>query len=231
MAVALVFPVHSWDVSLLEARGLQQRLRARVRIEPLPASICVVGGVDASFAAGMARAAAVLFSFPDLEPLEAVTAEAPLRFPYLPGLLAFREGPAVLAALAKLKRQADVLLFDAHGLAHPRRMGLAAHIGVLLDRPSVGCAKSRLCGEHPELSSERGSWVELTEDGEVIGACVRTRTGVRPLYVSVGHRADLETAVRVTLACCHGCRLPEPTRWAHRVAGGEPLPSSWLGGR
>ncbi len=215
---------HPWDLTPSEASALQEGLREQIRIEPLPESIHIVGGVDAGFRDGLARAAAVLLSFPDLTPLEAATAEQPAPFPYIPGLLAFREGPAVLTALGKLEGKPDLLLFDGHGLAHPRRMGLATHLGILLNLPSVGCAKSRLCGEHQDLPPERGAWVPLMEDGEVIGAVVRTRTNVRPLYVSVGHRADLESAVELVLACCAGRRLPEPTRWAHRVAAGESLP-------
>ena len=225
MAVRPIF-THPWDLSPAEARALQQRLRERVRLEPLSAPVQVVGGVDVSVRGEVARAAVVLLSFPKMEPLEAATAEVDLAFPYVPGLLAFREGPAVLAALERLRGEPDVLMFDAQGLAHPRRMGLATHIGVLLDRPSIGCAKSRLCGEHEEPPPERGGWVPLLDGEEVIGAVVRTRAGVRPLYVSVGHRVDLETAVELALACCTRYRLPEPTRWAHRVAGGESLPTA-----
>jgi len=182
--------------------------------------------VDVSIKGETARAAVVLLSLPDLEPLEAATAERPASFPYVPGLLAFREGPAVLAALELLRGQPDVLIFDAQGLAHPRRMGLATHIGVLLDRPSVGCAKSRLCGKHEEPPPERGGWVPLMDGEEIIGAVVRSRAGVRPLYVSIGHRVNLETAVDLVISCCTSYRLPEPTRWAHRVAGGESLPTA-----
>jgi deoxyribonuclease V len=149
-----------------------------------------------------------------------------VSFPYVPGLLAFREGPVVLAALAKLQDQPDVLIFDAHGLAHPRRMGLASHLGVLLDRPTVGCAKSRLVGVHEEPDESRGSWTPLTDADEWIGAVVRTRDHVRPVYVSIGHRVDLKTAISLTLGCTSRYRLPEPIRWAHRVAGGKPLPAA-----
>jgi deoxyribonuclease V len=149
----------------------------------------------------------------------------PVSFPYVPGLLAFREGPIVLAALERLAERPDVLIFDAQGLAHPRRMGLATHLGILLDVPSVGCAKSRLCGKETEPGEEKGSWTPLLDRGEVIGAVVRTRSRVRPVYVSVGHRVDLETAVSLVLSCATKYRLPEPTRWAHRVAGGETLPA------
>jgi deoxyribonuclease V len=183
-----------------------------------------VAGVDVSVKGKTGRAAVVLLSFPALDPVEAVTAERPISFPYIPGLLAFREGPAVLAAFEKLEGKPDLLIFDAHGLAHPRRMGLATHLGVLVDLPSVGCAKSRLCGEHEEPPPERGGWVPLLDEGETIGAVLRTRDNVRPVYVSVGHRIDLEGAVEIVLCCGAGYRLPETTRWAHRVAGGEVPP-------
>lgn len=217
---------HPWNVSPAEARAIQQRLRQYVRLQPLPTPVRIVGGVDVSIHEETAQAAVVLLTFPDLEPLEAVTAEVRVEFPYVPGLLAFREGPAVLAAVQKLNHVPDVLIFDAQGLAHPRRMGLATHIGVLLDLPSVGCAKSRLCGEHEEPPPERGEWVPLISEGEVIGAVVRTQTGIQPLYVSVGHLTDLETAIHLVLSCSTRYRLPEPTRWAHRVAGGEALPAA-----
>lgn len=217
---------HAWDLSPEEARILQERLRALIRVEPLTMTPRVVGGVDVSFQGDIAHAAVVLLSFPDLTPLEAATAEVAVSFPYIPGLLAFREGPAVLAALERLIGQPDVLLFDAQGMAHPRRMGLASHMGVLLDWPSIGCAKSRLFGEHEEVPPERGSWVPLWDGPEVIGAVLRTQSHTQPVYVSIGHRTDLETAIELVLACTSSYRIPEPLRWAHRVAGGEPLPTS-----
>lgn len=217
---------HPWDVSPTEARALQERLREQVQIAPLPAPPRVVGGVDVGIQDEVARAAVVLLSFPDLTPIEASTAQMPVQFPYIPGLLAFREGPAVLAALEKLRGEPDVLLFDAQGLAHPRRMGLATHLGILLDVPSIGCAKSRLWGEHDEVPPQRGSWVPLWDGTEVIGAVLRTQTGVQPVYVSIGNRMDLETAIELVLACTSTFRLPEPLRWAHRVAGGETLPTA-----
>ncbi len=217
---------HEWAVSPTEAKALQRRLRERVRVEPLKGPVHRVAGVDVSVQGEMSRAAVVLLSFPDLNPLEAATAERPVPFPYIPGLLAFREGPAVLDALARLEGRPDVLIFDAQGLAHPRRMGLATHLGVLLDLPSIGCAKSRLCGEHEDPPPERGAWAPLFDGEEVIGAVLRTRTGVHPVYVSVGHRVNLESAIEWVLRCCTRYRLPEPTRWAHRVAGGESIPQA-----
>lgn len=216
---------HPWDVSPAEAREIQERLRERVVVAPLARRPAVVAGVDVSVKEGRARAAVVALSYPSLDPLQAAVAELPVSFPYAPGLLAFREGPAVLAALARLAMRPDVLVFDAQGMAHPRRLGLAAHLGVLLDMPAVGCAKSRLCGSYQDPAVEKGSWTFLMDGDDVIGAIVRTRTGVRPVFVSVGHRIDLDTSVSLVLGCAARYRLPEPTRWAHRVAGGQPLPS------
>lgn len=227
--------VHSWNVSPAQAREIQYQLCERVRIQPLSCQPKVVAGVDVSVEEERARAAVVLHSYPELVPLRAVMAEMPVSFPYVPGLLAFREGPVVLAALEQLEDAPDVLMFDAQGMAHPRRMGLAAHLGVLLDLPAVGCAKSRLCGTYVEPGEKKGSWTRLVESNErghgscqdqVIGAVVRTRDRVRPVFVSVGHRMDLETAVALVLDCATRYRLPEPTRWAHRVAGG--LAPAWL---
>jgi deoxyribonuclease V len=215
---------HPWDVSTDEAKEIQRELRQHVTVEPLDEQPEIVAGVDVSVKDGRARSAVVPLSFPELQPLQARTAEEPAPFPYVPGLLAFREGPVVLAALEDLTRRPDVLLFDAHGLAHPRRMGLATHLGVILDLPSVGCAKSRLCGEYAEPGPEKGSWTPLRDGGEIIGAVVRTRDYVSPVFVSIGHRVDLETAVSLVLDCAPQYRLPETTRWAHRVAGGESLP-------
>lgn len=223
MAVRPVF-THSWDVSPAEAKAVQNRLCERVHVQPLERQPGVVAGVDVSVKGGVAKAAAVLLSYPDLVPFQATTAALPVSFPYVPGLLAFREGPVVLAALEQLESEPDVLMFDAQGLAHPRRMGLATHLGILLDMPAVGCAKSRLCGREVVPGEEKGSWLPLEDKGDVIGAVVRTRSRVRPVYVSVGHRVDLETAVSLVLDCTTKYRLPEPTRWAHRVAGGAALP-------
>jgi deoxyribonuclease V len=217
---------HPWDVSMDEAKRIQRELREHMTVEPLDEEPEIVAGVDVSVRNGQARAAVVLLSFPDLEPLQAETAEEAAPFPYVPGLLAFREGPVVLAALEDLTGRPDVLIFDAHGLAHPRRMGLATHLGVILDLPSVGCAKSRLCGEYAEPGPKKGSWTPLWDGDEVIGAVVRTRDDVSPVFVSVGHRVDLETAVSLVLDCAPTYRLPETTRWAHRVAGGASLPGA-----
>ena len=214
---------HPWNVSPAEAMEIQRQLRGKVSKERSFGEVHTVAGVDVGFKGEVARAAVVVLSYPELQPLDYSVAELPVEFPYIPGLLSFREGPSVLAALEKLATEPDLFIFDAQGLAHPRRMGLASHIGIIIDRPSIGCAKSRLCGTHHEPGPERGSYVHLYDDDEVIGAVVRTRTGVKPLYVSIGHRIDLESAIEYVLGCCRNHRLPETTRYAHRVAGGERL--------
>jgi deoxyribonuclease V len=182
-----------------------------------------VAGVDVSVKDDIAKAAVVVLDYPDLTPTGQSTAEQPVQFPYIPGLLAFREGPVTLRALEKLIIEPDLFIFDAQGLAHPRRMGLATHIGIIMDKPSIGCAKSRLCGTHYEPGPERGAYTHLHDGDKIIGAVVRSRSEVQPVYVSIGHKIDLETAIHYVLNCCRGYRLPETTRWAHRVAGGEEI--------
>jgi deoxyribonuclease V len=151
-----------------------------------------------------------------MEELERGHAEVRLEFPYVPGLLSFREIPALLAALDKLKGVPDLLFCDGQGYAHPRRMGLATHMGILLDRPTIGCAKSILIGEHGRLGNEKGAWAPILDGREMIGAALRTRAGVKPVYVSQGHRISLETALRLTLSVVDGARIPQPTRQADR---------------
>jgi deoxyribonuclease V len=212
---------HRWDVSLAEAEAIQRDLAARVSQVPDLGTVRTVAGIDMS-AKDVARAAVVVLSYPELETLEIARAERPLVFPYVPGFLSFREGPAVLAAFDKLTRTPDLLMFDGQGIMHPRRLGIAAHLGVLLDLPSIGCAKSPLVGRPTgELGPDPGEWVEMTHRGSVIGAMVRTKKNVKPLYISVGHKIDLAGAVQWVLACCRGYRLPEPTRRAHNAAA-EP---------
>ncbi|MDI7275854.1 MAG: deoxyribonuclease V [Anaerolineae bacterium] len=211
---------HPWDVSPAEAVRIQEELRHLVQPIGGLEGIRAVAGLDVGFRGGLARAAVVVLSYPSLEPLGEATAECPVAFPYVPGLLSFREGPAALAALGRLTAPWDVLMCDAQGIAHPRRLGLASHLGVLLDRPTVGCAKSRLTGTHGQVAESVGSWVPLLVDDEVVGAVVRTRRGARPVYVSVGHRTDLMGAIELVVACTRGHRLPEPTRRAHLLASG-----------
>ncbi len=214
---------HRWDVTPREAVLIQRRLRRHVEMrDRLDGPIRFVAGIDVGFESGgtVTRAAVAVLRFPDLDPWERAVARCPTRFPYVPGLLSFREIPAVLDALGRLRTRPDLILCDAHGYAHPRRFGLACHLGLLIDRPVIGVAKSRLTGHHGEPPAPRGSWVPLEDAGEVIGAVVRTRSGVRPVYVSVGHRVALPTAIEYTLACAPRYRLPETTRQAHRLASG-----------
>ncbi|MEF8793745.1 deoxyribonuclease V [Thiohalorhabdus sp.] len=204
-----------------EARKLQDELRSRVRREPLSPSVTKVAGVDAALLKDRVVAVATLLSYPGLEVLEEATGLAPLELPYVPGLLSFREGPAVMEALDQLRRAPDLVLLDGQGIAHPRGLGIAAHIGLLQNRPAIGVAKSRLVGEADEaaLGPDKGARVPLSVEGEPVGAVVRTRSRVRPLYVSPGHRVTVDDAVTWTLACCTRYRLPEPTRLADKQAG------------
>ncbi len=213
--------MHRWDVSPEEAIAIQQQLRARVLCEgepPAPGAIVV--GLDVGFRGEQAHAAAVALRYPDMIPLDQAVAELPVSFPYIPGLLAFREAPALLEAIARLRFAPDLLMVDGQGIAHPRRMGIATHLGVYLDKPAIGCAKSRLWGRFEPPPDEPGAWTPLVDRKEVIGAVLRTQKGQAPLFVSVGHRITLEGAIRTVMACVRQHRLPEPTRLAHQVAGG-----------
>jgi deoxyribonuclease V len=222
---------HSWNLTPSEAIALQQRLRSRVVRLGRPRAVRCVAGTDVGFerGGGVTRAAVVLLTFPGLELVDYAVARLPTRFPYVPGLLSFREIPALLAALGKLRAEPDLVLCDGHGYAHPRRFGIASHLGVYTGIPSIGVAKSRLVGEHGQPMQRRGAWVPLTDRGETIGAVLRTRPYTQPVYVSIGHRVSLPLAVRYALACATQYRLPETTRWAHRLASGE-LPARSGGG-
>lgn len=211
---------HSWDVSTAEARDIQQRLRPLVKATGQLDEIGTVAGVDVGFDMEnrLTRAAVVVLDFPTLEFREQAVVKVPTRFPYVPGLLSFREAPAVLAALAELERLPDVLLCDGQGLAHPRRFGIACHLGVLTDLPSIGVAKKRLVGTHDEPPDTRGAWVPLVHREETVGAVLRSRAGVKPIFVSCGHRVGLEASVQLVMACTTRYRLPETTRWADRLA-------------
>lgn len=209
---------HSWDVSPAQAIQIQESLRSKVVEEPLDFTrLHYVAGVDVGFPGHRARAAVVVLKFPSLEVTEQTIIELPVSFPYIPGLLSFREAPPILAALERLETRPDVLICDGHGLAHPRRFGLACHLGVLLDQPVTGCAKSILVGKHGPLGDAYGSTANLMIGNESIGAAVRTRQGVKPVYVSIGNRIDLPSAIQLVLACSRGYRLPEPTRLADRL--------------
>ncbi|MCG6861631.1 MAG: deoxyribonuclease V [Chromatiaceae bacterium] len=212
--------IHPWDVTPAQARTIQEQLREQLVIRDDFTQIQNVAGLDVGFEhkGKITRAAVVVLRFPELEPLDCALAKRPTSFPYVPGLLSFREIPAVMDALGELRVKPDLLLCDGQGYAHPRRFGLACHLGLLTGLPSIGVAKSRLIGEHGNLGRKKGARAWLRHDGEVIGALLRTRAGVQPLYVSVGHRIGLETALEYVLACTSRYRLPETTRQAHRLA-------------
>jgi len=216
-------PMHAWDLSPAEARALQLELREQVCTEDRLGQVRRVAGIDVGFEDGgrVTRAAVTLLDFPSLTLLERALVRLPTRFPYVPGLLSFRELPGVLEALARIEQAPDLVLCDAHGLAHPRRFGLACHLGLLIDTPSIGVAKSRLVGEYGPVPERKGAWTPLVLDGDQVGAVLCTRTGVSPLYVSVGHRISLETAIHYVLACTTRFRLPETTRQAHHLASVE----------
>ena len=213
----------AWPLTVAEAREVQEKLRARVITRDRIGRVRTVAGIDIGYEGDnrLARAAAVVLAFPSLELVEEAVVRVPVKFPYVPGYLSFREVPAALAVLAKLEHQPDLILCDGQGRAHPRRFGLACHLGVLLDIPTIGVAKSRLIGEpRGRLGRAKGAWVPLIDHDEVIGAVLRTRTGVKPLYVSVGHRVSLDTAIDYVRRCTPRYRLPETTRRAHRLASG-----------
>jgi len=211
-----------WPGDVAAARAIQEALRSQVVREDRLGPVHTVAGIDVGFEdrGRITRAAVVLLAFPSLEPVAQAISRSPTRFPYVPGYLSFRELPAVLEALERLVELPDLILCDGQGLAHPRRFGLACHLGVLIDIPCIGVAKSRLIGTHDELPPDKGRWVPLRDKEETIGAVLRTRTGVRPVYVSIGHRVSLDTAIDYTLRCTTRYRLPETTRHAHRLASG-----------
>ena len=212
-------PLHRWTVTPAEAVAIQRALADRVSRRGNLAGVRLVAGADLAFAVGGKRCVAgvVVWDMVEQAVVEQRTAVRAVRFPYVPGLLSFREAPALLAAIRKLKTEPDAFIFDGQGLAHPRRFGLACHVGLLIDRPSVGCAKSRLIGRHADPGPDRGSKAPLTDRGQRVGTVLRTRDGVRCVYVSVGHRVSLPAAERLVLACCTRYRLPEPTRLADQL--------------
>ena len=209
---------HPWDVTPKEAVAIQRDLAGHVRFEPLPPRVETVCGVDVSVREDRVRTALVVMRLPELEIVEHATWEGPVAFPYVPGLLSFREMPAILPALDQLSAAPDVFMLDAQGLAHPRRFGLACHLGVLLGRPAIGVAKTILVGKHGPLGEEKGSTADLVHRGEVVGRALRTREGVKPVYVSVGHRATLDDATALAHSCATRFKLPMPTHYAHRLS-------------
>ncbi len=212
--------IHPWNLEPEKAMALQTKLSARVirksRIKM--EDIVNIAGVDTAYHKGIAYAAVVLMNLTDLEILEEAVAAKPVRFAYIPGLFSFREGPVILEALDKLKTAPDLLMFDGQGVAHPRRFGLASHMGLLTDTPSIGCAKTKLAGNYIEPPPTRGGVSYLTDGKETIGAVVRTRMGVKPVFVSIGHLMDLNDSIQMVLKSCRGYRLPEPIRSAHHLS-------------
>ena len=217
-------------MSVQEAKDFQRHFAPLVSCDSgIPRSVRHVAGVDVSppGVEGTVRGAVVVLSYPDLLLEEIRLAEGRPGLPYVPGLLSFRETPVLVAAFERLELTPDIVIVDGHGFAHPRRFGLACHLGLLTDTPTVGCAKSILTGQHGPLGGEAGSRAELVDRNEVLGMAVRTRMGTRPVYVSVGHKVDLSSAVEWVLACCIGYRLPETTRFAHKAAAGGLSPGRW----
>lgn len=211
---------HSWNVTPQQAINLQQTLATQVINTNQLSLVKTVAGVDASYQHGLAQAAIVVLTYPQLQLVDYSLSQEPITFPYISGLLSFREGPAVIAALNQLNTPPDLLIFDGQGLAHPRRFGLACHIGVLTGLPAIGCAKTRLCGQYDEPGVNRGEFSPLIEDNQTIGAVLRTQPQVKPLFVSIGHKVDLQTSLDYVLSCTTRYRLPETTRWADQIAGG-----------
>ena len=212
-------PPHNWSVSPRQAVVIQRKLALAVNRAPLQKKIHLVAGVDAAFTHGYEYCigGAVLWDIQNKRVVEQHTAVKELTFPYIPGLLTFREAPALVAALRKLNKTPDLLMCDGQGLAHPRRLGIACHLGLIASLPSIGCAKSRLVGEYSEPGLRRGSRSPLLYKNEVVGAVLRTRDRVKPVFVSVGHKIDLAGAEETVLLCGGGYRLPEPTRLADQL--------------
>jgi len=215
--------LHSWQVSTTQAIAIQKKLAAQVSKKSKFTTPHYIAGVDISTISAhqMATAAVVVLQYPELRVVEEKVVQGKLDFPYIPGLLSFREAPLTLAACQELSITPDLFLIDGQGIAHPRRIGLASHLGLFLNTPTIGCAKSLLCGHHEILGAEPGSYAEIIDRDEIIGAVVRTKLRVKPIYVSTGHNIDLPGAIHWALECCRGYRLPEPTRLAHIAAKGN----------
>ncbi|NES84755.1 MAG: deoxyribonuclease V [Moorea sp. SIO2B7] len=215
-----IYLSHPWPQTVEEAMAIQEKLQPQVITEDRLGEVQYVAGVDVGFEDNytITQAAVAVLSFPKLQLVEKAISRRPTTFPYIPGFLSFREIPALLEALEKLTITPDMILCDGQGLAHPRRFGLACHLGVILNLPTIGVAKSLFIGKHEELAPEKGSWQPLQDQGETIGAVVRSRTNVKPIYVSIGHRISLPTAIDYVLDCTPQYRLPETTRWADKLA-------------
>ena len=213
--------LHEWHFNTSEAMKIQRRLAAEVSRKGRVIAPKLIAGVDISVRKGqeMASGAVVVLNYPELKVVETRVARGRLNFPYIPGFLSFRELPLILAACEQLIVTPDLIIVDGQGIAHPRRFGLASHLGLFLDTPTIGCAKSRLCRDYKEPGIEPGSHAEITDKGETVGAALRTKLWVKPVYISIGHKIDLQDAIHWVLECCRGYRLPEATRLAHQAAG------------
>lgn len=213
--------LHSWNVDYEEAVQIQAGLRKRIILKNSLNILknLLVAGADVSYDKknDMHYAGVIVFDLLTMEAIEEVTASGKVRFPYIPGLLSFREAPILLKAFSKVKRGPDVIILDAQGIAHPRGVGLASHIGILLNKPTIGCAKKRLIGSHNEVREAAGCHTNLSIDGKAVGVVLRTKKKVRPVFISPGHKIDLATSVDIILKCCRGYRIPEPTRQAHNL--------------
>ena len=225
--------MHSWQVSIDQAVDIQLRLAAQVSRRGEVGTPHLIAGVDISAdkGQGVATGAVVVLQYPELEVVETKLVNDKLNFPYIPGLLSFREAPLILAACQELTITPDLILVDGQGIAHPRRMGLASHIGLFLNSPTIGCAKSLLCGTHQLPGAKPGSYAEVVDNGETIGAALRTKLGTKPIYVSIGHKIDLPTAIYWVMKCCRGYRIPESTRLAHLAAGSNLAPKAGYQGK
>jgi deoxyribonuclease V len=215
--------LHPWNVTPAEAIKIQNTLKGKVSQKSEFESLKTVAGVDIGIKGDNAKAAVVVLSYPELEPLEESVIEQPIEFEYIPGLLSFRESPSIIAAFEKLSVEPDLVMVDGQGIAHPRRFGIASHLGLILNKPTIGCAKSRLWGRYKEPNAKAGSFEYLYDKQEIIGAALRTRDNVSVVYVSIGHLIDLQASIKYVLSCCKDYRMPEPTRLAHQVASGVKL--------
>jgi deoxyribonuclease V len=217
----IINQLHSWQIDIKRAKEIQKELSSQVSLDNECLDPRYIAGTDISSSryGNLGTASVFVLRFPELDIVETQTAEGELRFPYIPGFLSFREVPLVIDAFQKLSIKPDLIIADGQGIAHPRRFGLASHIGILLDIPAIGCAKSRLCGQHEPVSKNAGSFIDLMDNDEIIGAVVRTKDNVKPVYVSIGHRIDQVSAIQWVIKCCQGYRLPEPCRLAHILAG------------
>lgn len=210
--------LHSWNLRPQEARDIQDKLRQKIRLKEWQGQLKLIAAADAAFKKGHAIGAVVVLSYPDLKIIEQVRKVARISYPYIPGLLTFREGPVLERCFRALKSKPDIIIFDGQGLAHPRNMGIATHMGILLDKPTIGCAKARLYGSYAEPAKSRGAFTYLFDrKKKKIGVVLRTKDGIRPVYVSPGHRIDIDSVPEIILMCTKKYRLPEPIRMAHHL--------------